>query len=96
MQSPLIGGIEKREIKIVDYDPRWQEVFSEPRSRSEPRASGEWRRRSSTLGRPRFQGWRRNQLWICWSWSQILVMKDRIWRKWRRPGMFARAGAGVS
>src|SRR5262245_12368087 len=33
MQSPLIGGVEKREIRIEDYDPRWQEIFEEHRTR---------------------------------------------------------------
>jgi GrpB-like predicted nucleotidyltransferase (UPF0157 family) len=27
MDEVLIGGIEKREIVIVDYDPRWPEQF---------------------------------------------------------------------
>ena len=33
MESPLIGGVEKREIRIEDYDPRWQEIFAEHRAR---------------------------------------------------------------
>lgn len=28
METGLIGGIEKREIKIVDYDPDWPEKFA--------------------------------------------------------------------
>src|SRR5262249_32790734 len=27
MQETLIGGFEKREIRIVEYDPRWTEKF---------------------------------------------------------------------
>src|ERR1700722_14289895 len=29
MDEVLIGGIEKREIVIVDYDPRWIEQFQQ-------------------------------------------------------------------
>lgn len=27
MSEVLIGGVEKREIKVVDYDPRWLAIF---------------------------------------------------------------------
>ena len=32
LENGLIGGIEKREIKIVDYDPVWPETFKRQRA----------------------------------------------------------------
>lgn len=32
-ETVLIGGVEKREIQILDYDPRWPEIFQSQAAR---------------------------------------------------------------
>ena len=41
MDDVLIGGIEKREIVIVDHDPRWPEQFQK-HAEMLKRALGSW------------------------------------------------------
>ncbi|CAM4504096.1 GrpB family protein [Nocardia ninae] len=45
----LIGGIEKRDIRIVDYDPAWPQRFAEERARI-ARALGTTARRIDHIG----------------------------------------------
>jgi GrpB-like predicted nucleotidyltransferase (UPF0157 family) len=40
LETGLIGGVEKRDISVVKYDPKWPEKFAEQRNIIE-RALGE-------------------------------------------------------